>query len=167
MSQNGKSREDLVHEADAVRAKLLQTVRRLDRRRHEALDFKLQLRRHARTLAALGVLGLVITGSAAGLAVSRISSAAARRRRDRWRLARSVWRRPDRALRAARGPFFVEVLRGVAMSLVTMALTFPARRVVERVLAAASRVKDAAQPDAAQSDEEARRIGRLPGPGPV
>ncbi|HXX68494.1 MAG TPA: hypothetical protein VEK07_14995 [Polyangiaceae bacterium] len=146
MSQGGKSRDNLLHEADAVRARLLETVERLDRRRHEVLDVKLQLQRYASTLAAIALVALVITGSAVGFAVARMPGAAARRRRDRWRLARSVWRRPDRALRAARGPFFSEVLRGVAMSVVTMALTSPARSVVREILAAASRVERPTRP---------------------
>jgi len=161
MSQGGRSRDELLHEADAVRARLFETVGRLDRRRHEALDLKLQLQRHASMLAAAALIVLVITGSTVGFALSRLPGAAARRRRDRWRLARSVWRRPDRALRATRGPFFVEALRGVAMSIITMALTSPARRIVQEILSAASPVDRPAR-----STDGASESRRLPGPAP-
>lgn len=164
MSHDGKLRDELVHQADAVRDRLIHTVRLLDQRRHEALDVKYQLQRHVKQVVAMAFLVVLATTGAVFLVTHRISTAAARRRRDRWRLARTVWRNPARALRAERGPIHEEALRSVALSLVTMILTTPARSVMKELLATAASVTRLAPRSSANGEREHRR---LPGPEPV
>jgi hypothetical protein len=164
MSHDGKLRDELVHQADAVRDRLIHTVSLLDQRRHEALDLRYQLRRHVKRVVAMGFLVVLATAGAVVLVTHRISTAAARRRRDRWRLARTIWRDPARALRAERGPIHEEALRGVAVSLVTMILTTPARSVVRELLATAAAVTRPAPRSSANGKPQHRR---LPGPEPA
>jgi hypothetical protein len=78
---NGSSRasiEELGSEIASVREELDTLLGELDRRRHEALDMPLQLRRHARgvSVAAASVVAVVTAG--VWMAASR------RRRRRRW-----------------------------------------------------------------------------------
>lgn len=128
---HGKSRDDLTRQANKVRSKLLHTVEVLDQRRHEALDLKLQLQRHMRTVLALSGIALVVTAGAVALAVHRISTAPERRRRDRRRLVGHMWRHPDRVIRGARRegrPFLVELLRSVLLGVASSLVLLPARR---------------------------------------
>lgn len=134
MSQNGKSRDALLREANEVRTKLLRTVEQLDQRRHDTFDVKVQLQRHVRQLAVAGGLLVVATAAAVTLVVQRVSGAASRRRRERWRLARRLWWHPDRAMRAERHSFFGEVARSLLLALVSTAVTLPARRAVAALL---------------------------------
>ena len=67
---------ELGHETEATRQELDRLVMELDRRRHQALDWRLQVRRHARMLALLGA-GIVVVG---GIGVTA-SIARTRRRR--------------------------------------------------------------------------------------
>jgi hypothetical protein len=164
MSHDGELRDDLAHQADAVRDRLIRTVSLLDQRRHEALDLRYQLRRHVKRVVAMGLLVVAATAGALVLVTHRIATAAARRRRDRWRLARSVWRDPARALRAERGPIYEEALRSVALSLVTMILTTPARGVLKELMAAAAAATRPAPRSSANGEQEHRR---LPGPEPA
>jgi hypothetical protein len=135
MNHNGKSRDELTRQANLVRTKLLHTVEQLDHRRHEVLDLRLQLRRHLRDLAIVGGILLVATSAGVALAVQRIANAAQRRRRGRWILARDLWRHPDRAMRGERRSFLGQVLRSLALTVVTAAVTIPARRLVAELVA--------------------------------
>jgi hypothetical protein len=135
MNHNGKSRDELAREANQVRTKLLRTVEQLDRRRHEALDLRVQVQRHMRQLALFGGVILLGTCAAMVLVASRISSAVERRRRNRWRLARGVWTHPERVLRAERRTSILgAILRPLLLGLANLVLVLPARRVVSRLL---------------------------------
>ena len=127
-NRNGKVREDLLRQSQDMRDKLVRTVERLDGRRHDAFDVRKQLERHLKQFAIAG--GLVIVGTAASTAfvMYRLMTAERRRSRARWRLAKDVWRRPDRELRAQRGSFGSEVVRSVAFSIATSLLAAPLRR---------------------------------------
>ncbi len=134
MSDNGKPRQELAREANEVRSRLLRTVERLDQRRHDTFDLRIQLERHVRQVAVVGALLVVATAGAVALVVHRIATAAQRRRRDRWRLARRAWRHPERAMRGERRSFFGELARSVLLGVATTALTQPARRAVAALL---------------------------------
>jgi hypothetical protein len=134
MNHNGKSRDDLARQANQVRTKLLRTVEQLDQRRHDALDLRLQMKRHFRQLAVSGGVLMLAAVGAAALLVQRVATAAERRRRNRWTLAKRVWSHPDRQLRAERRTFFGEIVRAVLLTVVTTALTVPARRAVARLV---------------------------------
>jgi hypothetical protein len=130
MNHNGKSRDDLAREANQVRTKLLRTVEQLDQRRHDALDLRRQVQQHVRQLTlAAGVVILAVAGGVA-VVVHRVATAAERRRRNRWRFARRVWRHPERAMRAERRSFLGEVARSVLLAVVSTAMAAPARRAV-------------------------------------
>jgi hypothetical protein len=127
-NRNGKVREDLLRQSQDMRDKLVRTVERLDGRRHDAFDVRKQLERHLKQVAIAG--GVLIAGTAASAAyvMYRLMTAERRRRNARWRLAKDVWSRPERELRAQRGSFGMEVARSVAFSLATSLLAAPLRR---------------------------------------
>jgi hypothetical protein len=53
----------LEHQIEALRSELGDLVGELDRRRHEVMDVRLQLRRHPRILAfAVAAVGLIVAG---------------------------------------------------------------------------------------------------------
>jgi hypothetical protein len=135
MNHNGKSRDELAREANQVRTKLLKTVEQLDRRRHEALDLRVQLQRHVRQLTMVGGAILLGTCAAMVLVFHRVSTATERRRRNRWRLAKRVWWHPERALRADRRTSFLgALLRPVLLALANALVILPARLWVMRLL---------------------------------
>jgi hypothetical protein len=142
MNHNGhdghsKAREDLTRQANLVRSKLLRTVEVLDQRRHDAVDLKLQLQRHVRQVVVVAGIALVLTAVAVGFAVHRISTAPDRRRRNRRRLARQMWRRPDLVMRSSRRtgrPFAVELLRSVLLGVASSLVLLPARRSIKVLL---------------------------------
>jgi hypothetical protein len=128
MNLDGKSRDELAREANAVRSKLLRTVEQLDRKRQDLMDLRYQVRRHVGLLVAAAGVILLATGGAAIVSVHRVATAGARRRRERWTLARSAWKRPGRVLRAERLSFPLEVTRSVMLALATSLLSVPVRR---------------------------------------
>jgi hypothetical protein len=115
----------------------MRTVEQLDRRRHEALDVGLQLRRHLRQVAAAGAVLLVVATGSVAMIVHRMATSAERRRRARWRLAGRFWRHPEKALRSERRPWWAELGRSVFLSLATTAIVRPAREVGLRLWAEA------------------------------
>jgi hypothetical protein len=139
--------EDLARQANRVRRELLGTIEQLGHRRQNALDLGRQLRRHARQLLLIGGVLVVVTAGAAALAVHRIATAPSRRRRDRWRLAKSVWRHPERALRGERGTVARKVLRSLLISVLTALVTIPARRAVLALLPAVPSGEHRPQPE--------------------
>src|SRR6266542_937383 len=97
---NGEDiRQDLEHEADVARARLLGTIDALDRRGQEMLDWKLQLRRHSGSVALTG--GGIFAGIAVttGIVLLRASHRDERLRKERWRAVTRLWQHPDRIAR--------------------------------------------------------------------
>jgi hypothetical protein len=85
--------ERLQHDIEAIRDNLGGLIGELDHRRHEALNLRLQLRRHALpvTIGALAILGLVATGIAVRVARNRRRERLpARLRRLRHAVARMI-----------------------------------------------------------------------------
>jgi hypothetical protein len=82
--------------ADRIRGELLRSIDELDRRRHEALDWRIQLHRNWRVLAAAGgVMGALV---AARLLLAKLAE---RRRvkhvrRERVEALRRFWAHPER-----------------------------------------------------------------------
>jgi len=134
-SADGSRRDELVTRARQVRTRLMHTIEQLDQKRHDALDLKLQVQRHLVTAAVAAGALVLVTGGLAALLVHRIQTAAERRRRARWRLAKDLWRHPQDRLRSREPSFVLRVLRSLLLSVVTAAVTIPARRVVRRALA--------------------------------
>jgi hypothetical protein len=143
MNLDGRSRDELAREANLARSKLLRTVEQLDRRRQEILDVRRQVRKHLGMLVVVSGLFLIATGGTALISVQRIASGAARRRRERWTLARQAWKRPGRVLRAERLSFPLEVTRSVLLALATSLLSLPVRRLARAL--ASERQREATQ----------------------
>ena len=116
-----------------MRSQLLRTVAELNQRRHEALDVRSQLKSHLRTFAIGGGLLLVATAGSVALVVSRIATATHRRRRNRWRLARDMWRYPERAMRGERRSFFGQIARSLVITILSTAVSVSTRRLLARL----------------------------------
>jgi hypothetical protein len=123
-------REHLEHEADLVRARLLGTIGELDRRRHELLNLKLQLRRHAGDLVSVFGGLLVGAGTTAAVLVIRERRREQRLRKERLRAVARLWEHPERI--AARRSAVGTALRMVLVALTAMATTMIGSRRIER-----------------------------------
>jgi ABC-type Fe3+ transport system permease subunit len=134
MNGNEEARNQLMVRANEARTKLLHTVEQLDRRRHEALDVRLQLRRHLSQLVLAGVVMLLATAGGIVLAVRHIANTAQRRRHDRWRLAKRLWWRPDRALRSEQPRLYQALVRSLLFAILSTVITEPARRATKALL---------------------------------
>jgi hypothetical protein len=128
MSSNGDARQHLMVRANEARSRLLHTIDQLDRRRHEALDLRLQLQRHFLQLVLTGAVLFLATVGAVVLVGQYIAGATRRRRRDRWRLARRVWLHPDRALRSEQPSLLRAFGQSLLLAILGAAVTQPARR---------------------------------------
>jgi hypothetical protein len=131
MSDVKDSRAELEVRANAVRSRLLRVVRELNRRGHDAVDLKLQVRRHWVQVVIGGAVLIVATAGAIGLSVHR---AAERRRAARGGILRGRWRRPAAVVPRRRG-FFAEVFRSVAIATVTACALIPVRRFAAQLAA--------------------------------
>lgn len=122
-------REALTRQANAVREKLLGNVEELVRRGHDALDVKVQAEKHP-VFAGTG-LAVVLGGTTFGvvLVVHRRAHAKEARRRERMRMLARLWAHPERAARAS-PPFFLELVRAVALGILTTAALAPLRRLL-------------------------------------
>jgi hypothetical protein len=127
MRPNGKSRAELEREANIVRARLLRTVEQLDRRGHDALDVRMQLRNHLRQVVIGACVLMVAMVAAIAYVVHRVTTAADRRRLERGWILRGGWRRPTSEPRRER-PFFQEAFRSLALGVLTTCLMVPVRR---------------------------------------
>jgi hypothetical protein len=81
--------EALENEIDRIRANLSEVVSELDYRRHELLDVKGQLQKHAGLVAAVGGGVLVLAGGVVGLSIwrarqAKTASARMKRMRTAW-----------------------------------------------------------------------------------
>jgi uncharacterized membrane protein len=128
---NDGARHDLEHRADVARARLLGALDKLDRRRQELFDWKLQLRRHSGEL--FGAFGGIVAGIAltAGVVAYRVSSRERRLRRERWRAVDRLWRHPERL--AARETLLGAAARMILVAGVTMAITTVGMSQLERL----------------------------------
>ena len=130
--KNGSARSEDVHrvagEIDVLRTELGGLVAELDRRRHEALDLGLQVRRHPLFVAVVATAAAILLGGTIALAV--------RGRRERRRptvkarqARRALGRLFDHPDRVAAEPSFGAKL-GAAVGIAVASVL--ARRLVER-----------------------------------
>jgi hypothetical protein len=127
----GVAPQQLEAEITSLRDELSALVGELDYRRHELLDVKLQLRRHAWKVATAGL------GLAAGIAgVAWLGVSRARRRRTlmskAFRLREGVGRMINRPERVATDPTMTEKVFTVAASAVLAAVARKAVEVIAR-----------------------------------
>jgi hypothetical protein len=123
-----ESRDELAYQADVMRSKLIHTLGKLARRRHETFSWRFQIHRHVRAVAFGGVV--LIGAATTALLLTQGGAATTRhRRRARWILAKRLWTNPRRALRATPRSFPAELARSLGLKLVTFALAFSFERV--------------------------------------
>jgi hypothetical protein len=103
MSFNG-ARHELEIRADIARDRLLETIDAIDRRRHDVLDWKLQLREHVGRIAfgSAALMGGVALAVAVRVLRARLS--AAHRRQERFRALTRAWEHPERVATRQRRP---------------------------------------------------------------
>jgi hypothetical protein len=127
MSFNG-ARHEMEVRADFARDRLLDTISAIDRRRHEVLDWKLQLRQHLAQLAMMSAVVVGAMGLLVGVGLYRAKLFAERRRGERVRALGRFWQHPERvATRQRRRPLRATLLSGF-ITLLTLAATRIARR---------------------------------------
>jgi len=89
-------RTELEREADVARARLVNTIERLDRRRHDALDWRLQARKHSGELVLVGGAVVATVGVPVAIAIYRASTQTTRLRDERIRALTRFWEHPER-----------------------------------------------------------------------
>jgi hypothetical protein len=77
----GVAKRRLSGEIDTIRKELDSLIGELDRRRHEALDWRAQLRKHPRVAMAMVLVPIAILGAVVGMRVLRARQATEPRRR--------------------------------------------------------------------------------------
>lgn len=110
-------RDQLESEANVARERLARTLEVLDRRRHEAVDIRLQLRRHRRGLVIAGGVTIVTAGGVTVTAVllRRARARAEAKPRSLVEMLRRVWRGPERVARTEPRGFLRELGRKLAL----------------------------------------------------
>lgn len=139
--------EALTAEANAARAKLLRTVEEIDHRAHDAVNVRLQLRRHWKEALGVAVVAGVLVVGGVALAVYRLATRRERRRRQRFLMFRRVWQHPERAGRGDATTFWGKLARSIALSILTTAFGVPLRRGLVRIL-----------PEPREADEARTRV---------
>jgi hypothetical protein len=127
MSFNG-ARHEMELRADVARDRLLDTISAIDRRRHEVMDWRLQLRQHLTQLAlvsaaVVGGLAIVI-----GAGLYRAKLLVDHRRRERVRALGRFWQHPERMATQQRGGPLRAALMSGFITLLTLAAARMARR---------------------------------------
>jgi hypothetical protein len=142
------STEELTLQANATRSRLLRTVEQLDRKRHDVLDVKKQIKEHVAPVAVTGGLIVVGLGAFVGLAIFRALHAAERRRAERKKMIFRLWNHPERAARKQPTSFLGQLFRSVALGVLSAVIMLPARRALAGILDAADPRKRAVLPPA-------------------
>ena len=135
----------LEKQADLTRARLMETLEAIDRRRHLLLDVRHQLESHKTPLVIAASVLTSVLGAGIGLAIYRLSHRDERRRRERYEALQRYWKHPERVGRYKDRPFFVDFLRKVAMGTLTFAAMQLARTALKR---AVPQLKAAESPNA-------------------
>ena len=131
-----KSLAKLEMEANRVRSRLLDTLERLDRKRHEITNVRLQVREHAPELAAVGGALALLLGGSVLLAVLGARRHERKLREERVRAIGRFWRHPEWLAQKKRSSLAGEIGRKVLVGMVTFAAIELAKRGVRRALVA-------------------------------
>jgi len=122
-------RDELEHQANIARTKLVVTLGELDRRSQDLFDVKKMVGRHKKELAILAATAALVTIAAAVFLVRRRASRARRLRSQRVDALRRAWEHPEWIAPKSRG-FGSELGRRLAMT----AAEAVGGRALERVL---------------------------------
>ncbi|GAC1346985.1 MAG: hypothetical protein NVSMB23_25530 [Myxococcales bacterium] len=106
-------------EIDEIRRRLDRNLSELDRRRHEATDWRLQMRRHPRLVAGVGIGALALLGGMVAMSVAKSRREHPKRRAQRIGLAlRRGYQNPEKVARPEPS-VAVKVLAAVATTVGT------------------------------------------------
>ena len=122
--------EALTVKANRARARLLETVDAIDRKRHDAFNVGLQVRKHAEPIAIGGGAIVLAVAAGVGLVAYRIATRRERLRHERFSMLRRMWQHPERAARREPTSFFGRVARNVALGLLGAVVLLPARHLL-------------------------------------
>lgn len=143
------TREQMEKTADRIRDDLMTTLKELDRRRHDATDFKRQLESHWDTIVIVGLGAATLAGVALG--VSALRRRARRRSVLKRRLQGLVraWQHPERlATRAKERPLPAELGRKLLTTFVLAVGTRLAKQFADSVVEARGELPSAQEPKA-------------------
>ena len=115
-----EERERLEREANLVRARLATTLDVLDKRGHEMVDVKLQVKRHVLPIAVVGGTIVLAVVSGVGYAIYRIATRDERKRLERRRIPARVWNHPERVAQVQKPPVLAEIGRKLLVGTLTM-----------------------------------------------
>jgi len=90
---------DIEHEIEGIRSRMTTLVHELDHRRHEALDWRLQARRHRGLLALVAGGALLLIGGAVALSVLRRRRAPVGRAQEVWAGLTRAYEHPEKIAR--------------------------------------------------------------------
>jgi len=128
MSFNG-ARHELELRADVARDRLLDAIDAIDRRRHDVMDWKLQLRHHVGQVALLSAALLGGIAIVAGAGVYRTKRNVSHQHRERVRALQRFWEHPERIAVRRRRPLRAMLLMAfVAIATLAAAKIVSARR---------------------------------------
>ena len=130
-----KTREELEREAERTRARLLETLDVLDRRRHDLLDVRKQVEDHFAPVASAIAIAVLFLGGAIGVAIHDAIDRRRHKGRARVRALARLWQHPDRALRVEEKSFAGELGRKVLMTALSVVATQVTSHFVKQALA--------------------------------
>jgi hypothetical protein len=134
-----EAREQSEKEADRIRLEWLSTLRELDRRRHRALDFRYQVKRHFTLLAALAAGAVAVAAISVAVGVTRVRSRNQRLLAARINGLIRAWQNPeDIASPNSRHRLPQEIGRKLAVALAVAVGTRLAKRGANHFLPASS-----------------------------
>lgn len=129
------NREALEHQADLVRANLMQHLDAIDRRRHEMFDVQRLARKYFKQIALAVAGGLVLGVGSVGLLTYRLATRTRRIEDHRIRAVVGAWLRPELVAKK-KEPGIWGMVRKAAFSALSTALLNVAKHVIQEMVAA-------------------------------
>ena len=132
----GETRFELTREANLARERLVATIVQLERRGERLLDWRSQMRRHSKHLAAIAGVLVASLSLALGVAAHRARKRSRERPRERARALARWWRYPERI--ASPPPPVLGGAWGLAVALTKLATALSPKANQRRVARSAS-----------------------------
>ena len=118
--------------ANRLRSRLARTLESLDRRRHDAMNVRVQVGKHPVSLAVLGDKAIAAIDGKIGMSMYRSRNPWRRMLKQRTDALVRAWKHPDRSGKPAKDPFVADIARSVAISLASFGLTQLAKYAMEK-----------------------------------
>jgi len=138
-----EEREGIKRRADITRFKLMRTLQALDRKRHEILDVRQNVKKHVILVLVVSLSLSFSLGAAVAVVVVRTARRSVRLRRERWDALVRAFRYPDRIARAKEALAPPLIGKNVIRAVLTTIAVELAKRLLSRV-ALAPRKRDVA-----------------------